>query len=39
LRGEVSYVQAESYTSGDVFGNKNQNPSQVRGVLETGLLF
>jgi hypothetical protein len=39
LRGEVSYVQAESYTSGDVFGNKNENPSQVRGLLETGIFF
>jgi hypothetical protein len=39
VRGEASYVQAMSYTSGDVFGNKNQNPSQVRGLIETGLLF
>jgi len=38
-RGEVSYVQAVGYTSGNVFGNQNQNPAQVRGVLETGLLF
>lgn len=38
VRPEVSYVQALSYTSGDVFGNKNGNPSQVRGALEFGLL-
>lgn len=37
-RPEVSYVQALSYTSGDVFGNKFQNPAQVRGALEFGLL-
>ncbi len=39
FRGEVSYVQAESYTSGDVFGKQGQNPSQVRGLIETGLIF
>jgi hypothetical protein len=39
MRGEVSYVQAEGYTSGDVFGNQGQNPSQVRGALETGIFF
>jgi hypothetical protein len=38
-RGEVSYVQAEGYTPGDVFGTKNDNPAQVRGVLETGIFF
>jgi hypothetical protein len=39
VRGEASYVQAEGYTPGDVFGNMNRNPAQVRGVLETGILF
>jgi hypothetical protein len=38
-RGEVSFVQAVQYTSGDVFGNMGQNPAQVRGVLETGIFF
>ncbi len=37
-RPEVSYVQALSYTSGDVFGNKFENPAQVRGALEFGVL-
>ncbi len=39
MRGEASYVQAIGYTPGDVFGNQNRNPAQVRGVLETGILF
>jgi hypothetical protein len=38
-RGEASFVQAVQYTPGDVFGSQNRNPAQVRGVLETGLLF
>jgi len=38
VRPEVSYVHAESYTSGDVFGSDGRSPSQVRGVLEFGLL-
>jgi hypothetical protein len=38
-RGEASFVQAVQYTPGDVFGNQNRNPAQVRGVLETGILF
>jgi hypothetical protein len=39
VRGEASFVQAVGYTSGDVFGGTNQNPAQVRGVLETGIFF
>jgi len=39
VRGEPSLVQAVGYTSGAVFGNKGQNPTQVRGLIETGLLF
>jgi len=38
-RAEASFVQAVGYTPGDVFGNQNRNPSQVRGLLETGILF
>jgi hypothetical protein len=38
-RGEASFVQAVQYTPGDVFGNQNRNPAQVRGALETGILF
>jgi hypothetical protein len=38
-RAEASFVQAAGYTPGDVFGNKNRNPAQVRGLLETGILF
>jgi hypothetical protein len=38
-RAEASFVQAVQYTPGDVFGNQNRNPAQVRGVLETGILF
>jgi Putative beta-barrel porin-2, OmpL-like. bbp2 len=39
VRGDVSLVQAVGYTPGDVFGNQGRNPTQVRGVLETGILF
>jgi hypothetical protein len=39
FRGEVSYVQANSYTSGDVFGKQGINNSQVRGLIETGVIF
>lgn len=39
VRGEVSYVQAMSYTSGDTFGTNGTHPSQVRGAIETGILF
>ena len=38
VRPEISYVQAVHYTSGNVFGNEGQNPAQVRGLLEFGLL-
>jgi hypothetical protein len=38
-RAEASFVQAVQYTAGDVFGNQNRNPAQVRGLLETGILF
>lgn len=39
VRGEASFVQPVGYTLGDVFGNQNRNPAQVRGLIETGLLF
>jgi Putative beta-barrel porin-2, OmpL-like. bbp2 len=39
FRGEVSYVQANSYTPGDVFGQQGKNNSQVRGLIETGVIF
>jgi hypothetical protein len=39
FRGEVSYVQANSYTAGDVFGKEGNNNSQVRGLVETGVIF
>ncbi|MBV8055621.1 MAG: porin [Deltaproteobacteria bacterium] len=39
MRGEASFIQAVNYTSGDVFGSQNQHPTQVRGAIETGLLF
>jgi Putative beta-barrel porin-2, OmpL-like. bbp2 len=39
FRGEVSYVQANSYASGAVFGKEGNNNSQVRGLIETGVIF
>ncbi len=39
VRPEVSFVQATSYTAGDVFGGQGRNPSQFRGLIETGFLF
>ena len=32
FRGEVSYVQANSYAPGEVFGKEGMNNSQVRGL-------
>jgi hypothetical protein len=39
FRGEVSYVQANSYAPGAVFGKGGINNSQVRGLVESGVLF
>jgi hypothetical protein len=39
FRGEVSYVQANSYAPGAVFGKEGKNNSQVRGLVETGVIF
>ncbi len=38
-RAEISYVQASSYTQGDVFGPQGNNPTQARALFETGFLF
>ena len=39
FRGEVPYVQANSYAPGAVFGKEGNNNSQVRGLIETGVIF
>jgi Putative beta-barrel porin-2, OmpL-like. bbp2 len=39
FRGEVSYVQANSYAPGAVFGKEGKDNSQVRGLIETGVIF
>ena len=39
FRAEASYVQAMSYTAGSVFGKQGTNPAQVRGLIETGVIF
>jgi hypothetical protein len=39
VRGDLAYVHAGNYTSGDVFGPKGTNQSQFRGVLEFGFIF
>jgi len=39
FRGEVSYVHAEDFTSGVVFGKLGTESSQVRGLIETGVIF
>ncbi len=39
VRAEGSFVQAMSYTPGDVFGGQGRNPVQVRGLIETGVIF
>jgi len=39
FRGELSYVHAENWASGAVFGNLGTEPSQLRGLIETGVIF
>jgi hypothetical protein len=39
VRAEGSFVQAMSYTPGDVLGSDGRNPAQVRGLIEMGLIF
>jgi hypothetical protein len=38
-RGDLSFVRATSYTSGNVFGPTGTNPNQPRGVVEVGFMF
>jgi hypothetical protein len=38
-RGDVSFVRADSFTPGDVFGIAGTNRNQTRGVVEAGFLF
>ncbi|MHB8254411.1 MAG: outer membrane beta-barrel protein [Acidiferrobacter sp.] len=38
-RVELSYVHVSNGTAGDVFGAVGAQPNQVRGVIETGLMF
>jgi hypothetical protein len=38
-RGDLSFVRANTYTPGDVFGPAGNNRNQPRGVIEVGLLF
>jgi hypothetical protein len=39
VRGDFSFVHANNFTKGDVFGPLGLNDNQVRGVIETGFLF
>jgi hypothetical protein len=39
VRGDLSYVQANSYTPGFVFGPGGENPNQLRAVGEIGIIF
>jgi hypothetical protein len=39
FRTEISYVDAEDWTSGAVFGTLGTEPSQVRGLIEAGVIF
>jgi len=39
VRGEFSFSHANNQTPGDVFGPEGINPAQVRGLVETGLMF
>ena len=38
-RGDLSFVRANSITSGDAFGGAGTNRNQPRGVIEVGVLF
>jgi hypothetical protein len=38
-RCDLSFVRANSFTPGDVFGPTGTNPNQLRGVVEIGFLF
>ena len=39
LRGDLSWVHANSYTPGDVFGKAGTNPNQARAIAEIGFIF
>ncbi len=39
LRGDLGWVHALNYTSGDVFGKTGTDADQFRGVLEFGFIF
>jgi hypothetical protein len=39
VRGDLSFVRANSITPGSVFGQAGTNPNQPRGVIEVGFLF
>lgn len=38
-RGDLSFVRANNYTLGDVFGPNGTNRDQPRGVVEAGFMF
>ncbi len=39
VRGDLAYVHASNFTSGDVFGATGTNQNQFRAVLEFGFIF
>ena len=39
VRGEASYVQASKTSAGSAFGTDGMSKSQIRGMLEVGVLF
>ena len=39
MRGDLSFVRANSITPGDAFGTSGTNRNQPRGVIEIGFLF
>jgi hypothetical protein len=39
LRSDLAWVDALNSSKGDVFGPKNTDTSQFRGVLEFGFIF
>jgi len=39
VRAEVSYVKLSGYTTGLAFGARGDQPGQLRGLVETGLMF
>jgi Putative beta-barrel porin-2, OmpL-like. bbp2 len=38
-RGDISFVRANGFTPGDVFGSAGNDRNQARGVIEAGFLF